>query len=346
MKIIVTGGAGFIGSALCRYLINFTDAYVINVDKLTYAANVKSLESVKDNVRYCFEHLDICDKAAVVAIFKKYEPDYLVHLAAETHVDRSIDNPKIFLETNILGTYNLLEVTKNYLANTKGNVSKESFRFLHVSTDEVYGSLGDTGFFTEESVYCPSSPYSASKASADHLVNAYFRTYNLPVLISNCSNNYGPFQFPEKLIPLTIIKAYNKEALPIYGDGKNIRHWLFVEDHVEALYLILTKGKLGQKYNIGGNSEESNITIVKKICNILDKNSKFVDSNFQSHYDFVNFVQDRPGHDFRYAIDDIKIRNELGWVPKTNINDGLERTVKWYINNCHWWEIAYKELSK
>jgi dTDP-glucose 4,6-dehydratase len=332
MKILITGGAGFIGSALIRYIIDCTQASVINIDKLTYAGNLTSLASVENSKRYSFERIDICNRAELDRIFTTYQPDAVMHLAAETHVDRSIRGAAQFIETNIVGTYTLLEVTRCYWLSLKGN-SKANFRFHHISTDEVYGDLeGETDLFTEESSYKPSSPYSASKASSDHLVRAWFRTYGLPCIITNCSNNYGPFQFPEKLIPLVILNALKGEILPIYGEGEQVRDWLYVKDHVKALYLALTKGRVGETYTIGGHNEKNNIEVVEYICNLLNELVP-KDNDYKKQ---IRFVKDRPGHDKRYAIDASKIEKELGWVPSESFESGLSKTVQWYLDNNDW----------
>ena len=332
-KIIVTGGAGFIGSAVIRQYINDTKHEVVNLDALTYAGNLESLTEVSDNTRYHFEHANICDKETLKRIFKQFEPDAVMHLAAESHVDRSIDGPAEFIETNIVGTYNLLDVAKTYWEGLEEN-KKSSFRFHHVSTDEVYGDLGETGLFTEESSYEPSSPYSASKASSDHLVRAWYRTYGLPVVITNCSNNYGGYQFPEKLIPLVTLNALDGKPLPIYGAGLQIRDWLHVDDHARALRLVLEKGEIGETYNIGGHNEKTNLDVVKTICEILDK--RMPDSPYVPHFSLVTYVKDRPGHDLRYAIDASKIAKELGWTPEETFETGIEKTVEWYLTNSEW----------
>lgn len=332
MKILVTGGAGFIGSALCRYLIASTPATVLNIDKLTYAANLHSLDPIKSDPRYSFLQADICDRAAMDAAFAQFAPDAVMHLAAESHVDRSITGSSAFIETNINGTYTLLEAARAYWSALPAE-RQESFRFLHISTDEVYGSLGDDGLFREDTPYDPSSPYSASKAASDHLVLAWHRTYGFPALISNCSNNYGPYQFPEKLIPLMILNARDGKPLPVYGDGRNVRDWLYVDDHVRALYLILQRGRLGEKYNVGGRNEQANIDVVHTVCDLLDAFVPGQDSRRQ----LVTFVTDRPGHDRRYAIDANKLETELGWRAHETFKTGLEKTVRWYLDNEAWW---------
>lgn len=333
-NILVTGGAGFIGSAVIRYLINETNNNVLNVDKLTYAGNLESLASVNDNPRYQFLHADICDKVAMTKAFDDFEPDIVMHLAAESHVDRSIDGPMDFIQTNIIGTYNLLEVARNYWQNLTED-KKSRFRFHHISTDEVYGDLEATeDLFTEATSYSPSSPYSASKASSDHLVRAWHRTYGLPVVITNCSNNYGPYHFPEKLIPLVILNALDGKPLPVYGDGKQIRDWLYVEDHARALYLVANTAKVGETYNIGGHNEKQNIDVVKTICTILDNIKPRTDG--QSYAQQITFVKDRPGHDLRYAIDASKIQQELNWQPQETFESGIQKTVEWYLNNLEW----------
>lgn len=333
MRILVTGGAGFIGSALCRYLIAETDAEVLNVDKLTYAADLRSLDVVSSSPRYRFLRADICDRDAINEAFESFAPDAIIHLAAESHVDRSITGSSVFIDTNIHGTYTLLEAARRYWLSLP-EADRSKFRFLHVSTDEVYGSLGAEGLFHEDTPYDPSSPYSASKAASDLLVLAWRRTYGLPALISNCSNNYGPYQFPEKLIPLIILNAREGKALPVYGTGANVRDWLFVDDHVRALYLILRRGALGEKYNVGGRNEQTNISVVHSICDILDK----LEPAGSSRRKLITFVADRPGHDMRYAIDASKLEAELGWQAKENFKSGLEKTVRWYVDHQDWWK--------
>ena len=333
LKVIVTGGAGFIGSALIRYLIRETDVEVMNLDKLTYAGNPASLREVEDSPRYHFTRADICDGAAVKKLFREFSPDAIMHLAAESHVDRSIDGPLEFVRTNVLGTATLLDAALEYWK-TLPEDKKQAFRFQHISTDEVYGSLGATGLFTEKTPYDPRSPYSASKASSDHMVRAWHHTFGLPVLLSNCSNNYGPYHFPEKLIPLVILNALDGKPLPIYGKGENIRDWLFVEDHARALWLIDRKGKVGETYNIGGRNERTNLQVVQAICRILDKLRPKASG---SYADQITFVTDRPGHDLRYSIDADKLRNELGWEPREDFDSGLELTVRWYLENDWWW---------
>jgi dTDP-glucose 4,6-dehydratase len=330
-KILVTGGAGFIGSAVIRQFINDTDCSVVNVDKLTYAGNLQSLASVSDNPRYRFEKVDICDAAEVARVFREHQPDGVMHLAAESHVDRSISGPADFIQTNIVGTYTLLEAARSYW-NDLDAARKSAFRFHHISTDEVYGSLGDSGFFTEQMAYEPNSPYSASKASSDHLVRAWHQTYGLPVVTTNCSNNYGSHQFPEKLIPLVILNAVNGKPLPIYGKGDNIRDWLYVDDHASALRLVLEKGELGETYNIGGWNEKTNLEVVQSICAILDD----LRPQGAPHNRLITYVTDRPGHDKRYAIDASKIARELGWKPQETFDTGLRKTVEWYLANDSW----------
>lgn len=334
MKTIVTGGAGFIGSAVVRYLIQYTQEQVINVDKLTYAGNLESLNSISSSERYGFEHVDICDREHIQRIFNQYQPDAIMHLAAESHVDRSIDGPAAFMQTNILGTYNLLEVAREYWQGLDEG-SQMGFRFHHVSTDEVYGDLGHSAeLFTEQRAYAPSSPYSASKAAADHLVRAWRRTYGLPTLITNCSNNYGPYHFPEKMIPLMILNALEGRPLPVYGQGQQVRDWLYVEDHARALYVVLKKGRPGETYNIGGQNQKTNLEVVQHICSLLDELQP--DSPYLPHASLITHVQDRPGHDLRYAIDASKIKQELDWEPRETFESGLRKTVKWYLENLEW----------
>ena len=333
LKVIVTGGAGFIGSALIRYLIREAEVDVLNIDKLTYAGNPASLKEVETSPRYRFSRTDICDAPAVAALFREFQPDAIMHLAAESHVDRSIDAPLEFVRTNVLGTATLLNAALDYWRGLDAE-KRSAFRFQHISTDEVYGSLGPTGLFTEKTPYDPRSPYSASKASSDHMVRAWHHTFGLPVLLSNCSNNYGPYHFPEKLIPLVILNALDGKALPIYGKGENIRDWLYVEDHARALWLINRRGKVGETYNIGGRNERTNIQVVRAICAILDELRPKASG---SYADQITFVSDRPGHDLRYAIDADKLRNELGWEPREDFDSGLRLTVEWYLNNAWWW---------
>ena len=336
--ILVTGGAGFIGSALIRHIIKNTYHSVVNIDKLSYSGNLQSLESIESNKNYIFERVDICDEKELNRIFKKNKPDIVMHLAAESHVDRSIDGPGDFIKTNIVGTFTLLEQSKNYWQSLEGD-KKNNFRFLHVSTDEVYGDLeGTTDFFSEETSYDPSSPYSATKASSDHLVRAWHRTYGLPVLITNCSNNYGPCQFPEKLIPHVILNALEGKNLPIYGDGRQIRDWLYVDDHVLALMSVVLDGNVGETYNIGGSNEIQNIEVVKKICNILDKLISNKLNGMASFSELITYVKDRPGHDVRYAINANKINRDLGWKPKESFESGILKTVQWYLTNNDWCE--------
>lgn len=337
MKILVTGGAGFIGSAVVRHIIANTKDSVVNVDKLTYAGNLESLESVENNPRYAFEQVDICDAKALARVFEQHKPDAVMHLAAESHVDRSIDGPAAFIETNIVGTYTLLEAARAYL-NTLSDEKKAAFRFHHISTDEVYGDLeGTDDLFTETTSYAPSSPYSASKASSDHLVRAWLRTYGLPTIVTNCSNNYGPFHFPEKLIPLMILNALDGKPLPIYGNGQQIRDWLFVEDHARALYKVVTEGEVGETYNIGGHNEKANIDIVCTICALLEELVPNKPAGVAKYEDLITYVKDRPGHDVRYAIDAAKIGRELGWKPQETFESGIRKTVEWYLNNKKWW---------
>lgn len=334
--ILVTGGAGFIGSALVRYLINETDYTVINVDKLTYAGHLESLKAVESSERYHFEQADICNRENIQRIFSDYKPDAVMHLAAESHVDRSIDGSVEFIRTNIVGTHNLIEVAKEYYEKL-GDSKRNGFRFLHVSTDEVYGELGADGFFEETTSYDPRSPYSASKASSDHIARAWFHTYGFPVLITNCSNNYGPCQFPEKLIPVVILKALQGEGIPLYGDGTNVRDWLYVDDHARALYRVLQEGAIGETYNIGGHNEKQNIEVVKTICSVLDELEPKTVGNYE---DQITFVTDRPGHDFRYAIDASKIEAELGWKPEETFESGITATIEWYLSSMEWVEAV------
>jgi len=334
MKILVTGGAGFIGSAVIRHIIHNTDDEVLNIDKLTYAGNLESLKEIDQNPRYTFQQIDICDKEALEKAFNSFKPNLVMHLAAESHVDRSIDGPAEFINTNIVGTYHLLEVARQYWQKLEDR-DKKQFKFHHISTDEVYGDLeGTTDLFTENTPYAPSSPYSASKASSDHLVRAWHRTYGFPILVTNCSNNYGPYHFPEKLIPLVILNALDGKALPIYGKGNQIRDWLYVEDHARALYKVLTAGKVGETYNIGGHNEKQNIEVVKTICQILDELKP--QENGQPYESLIMFVKDRPGHDLRYAIDASKIANELNWIPTETFDSGIRKTVEWYLDNMEW----------
>jgi dTDP-glucose 4,6-dehydratase len=355
MKILVTGGAGFIGSAVVRHIIEHTDDSVVNIDKLTYAGNLESLSAVSDNQRYYFEKVDICNQNELERILAQHKPDVVMHLAAESHVDRSIDGPIDFIQTNIVGTYSLLEASRAYWQSLPEN-KKLNFRFHHISTDEVYGDLKDPeDLFTEETAYAPSSPYSASKASSDHLVRAWQRTYNFPTLVTNCSNNYGSFHFPEKLIPLMILNALEGKSLPVYGNGQQIRDWLYVDDHARALYLVATKGKVGETYNIGGHNEKANIDVVKTICTLLEelvpvssnhgfksRHPELVSGSdetgiIKSYIDLITYVTDRPGHDVRYAIDASKIERELGWSPEESFETGIRKTVQWYLDNKQWW---------
>ncbi|EOF9239379.1 dTDP-glucose 4,6-dehydratase [Klebsiella pneumoniae] len=338
MKILVTGGAGFIGSAVVRHIIENTRDEVRVMDCLTYAGNLESLAPVAGSERYSFSQTDITDAAAVAAQFCEFRPDIVMHLAAESHVDRSIDGPAAFIQTNVIGTFTLLEAARHYWSGL-GEAQKQAFRFHHISTDEVYGDLhGTDDLFTEETPYAPSSPYSASKAGSDHLVRAWNRTYGLPVVVTNCSNNYGPYHFPEKLIPLTILNALAGKPLPVYGNGEQIRDWLYVEDHARALYKVATEGKSGETYNIGGHNERKNIDVVRTICAILDKVVAQKPGNITHFADLITFVTDRPGHDLRYAIDAAKIQRDLGWVPQETFESGIEKTVHWYLNNQTWWQ--------
>lgn len=336
MKILVTGGAGFIGSAVVRHIIQDTDNIVLNVDKLTYAGNLESLATVADNPRYQFSQTDICDRAALDQLFETFQPDAVMHLAAESHVDRSITGPAAFIETNIIGTYQLLEAARHYW-NGLAEDKKAEFRFHHISTDEVYGDLeGTEDLFLETTPYAPSSPYSASKASSDHLVRAWHRTYGLPVVLTNCSNNYGPYHFPEKLIPLVILNALAGKPLPVYGNGAQIRDWLYVEDHARALYKVVTEAEVGETYNIGGHNEQQNIDVVKAICNLLEELALNKPEGIVNYQDLITYVKDRPGHDLRYAIDASKIKKDLGWVPVETFESGLRKTVEWYLANQEW----------
>jgi dTDP-glucose 4,6-dehydratase len=332
MRILITGGAGFIGSAVCRRLAGSVES-LVNVDRLTYAANLRSLDPIADHPNYAFEKVDICDRPALDAIFARYRPTGILHLAAESHVDRSITGAAPFIETNLMGAYQMLEAARQYYRDLPID-SRREFRFVHVSTDEVYGSLGKDGLFSEETPYQPSSPYSASKAGADHLAHAWYKTYGLPTIVSNCSNNYGPYQFPEKLIPLTIINALAGRPLAVYGDGSNVRDWLYVQDHVEALITLLKRGVPGEKYNFGGESERTNLTVVEKICDLVDE----LRAGDRPRRSLIAFVKDRPGHDLRYAIDAGKARRTLDWRPSVSFEAGLERTVRWYLDNQDWWE--------
>ena len=334
MKILVTGGAGFIGSAVIRHIIQNTNNQVLNIDKLTYAGNLESLKEIDQHSNYEFKQIDICDTEQITAAIHAFQPHAIMHLAAESHVDRSIDGPAAFIQTNIVGTYTLLEAARKYWMGLDAE-AQQNFRFHHISTDEVYGDLeGTTDLFTETTSYAPSSPYSASKASSDHLVRAWYRTYGLPVIVTNCSNNYGPYHFPEKLIPLVILNALDAKPLPVYGNGQQIRDWLFVEDHARALYKVVTEGVVGETYNIGGHNEKQNIEVVKTICKILDELKP--QANGQAYASLITFVKDRPGHDLRYAIDATKIQNELGWTPTETFETGIRKTVEWYLNNQDW----------
>ncbi|MAC15842.1 MAG: dTDP-glucose 4,6-dehydratase [Alcanivorax sp.] len=336
MKILVTGGAGFIGSAVIRHIIENTDDSVVNVDKLTYAGNLESLAEVSDSDRYVFEQVDICNRAELDRVFSTHRPDAVMHLAAESHVDRSIDGPAAFMETNIIGTYTLLEAARQYWS-ALAEAAQQAFRFHHISTDEVYGDLeGPEDLFTETTPYAPSSPYSASKASSDHLVRAWLRTYGFPTLITNCSNNYGPYHFPEKLIPLMILNALEGKPLPVYGQGTQVRDWLYVEDHARALYKVATEGKVGETYNIGGHNEKQNIEVVHTLCDLLEELVPNKPAGINEYRDLITHVQDRPGHDLRYAIDASKIERELGWTPEETFETGIRKTVQWYLDNSEW----------
>jgi dTDP-glucose 4,6-dehydratase len=346
LKILVTGGAGFIGSALIRHFINETNHKILNLDKLSYSGNLKSLQSVALSSNYVFKKIDICNVKLVEKIFKSFQPDIIMHLAAESHVDRSIVESKEFIQTNILGTYNLLETSRRYWNELTVN-KKKKFRFHHISTDEVYGELHNKyELFNEKTSYKPNSPYSASKASSDHLVRAWGRTYNLPFVISNCSNNYGPYQFPEKLIPNTILNALKGKLLPVYGKGDQIRDWLYVDDHVSALVLVALEANIGQTYNIGGNNEMKNIEVVKLICDLLEEMHPQKNNGKKYYRNLIKFVTDRPGHDRRYAIDSRKIRRDLGWNPKENFKSGIRKTIEWYIKNKDWWQPILKDKYK
>ncbi|OSI07796.1 dTDP-glucose 4,6-dehydratase [Neisseria animaloris] len=351
--LFITGGAGFIGSSLIRYLIGHTGVRIVNIDKLTYAGNLQSLAGVAANPRYCFARTDICNRAALDKLFAEHQPCGIIHLAAESHVDRSIGSPADFIETNIVGTYTLLEAARNYLQTLNGE-TKRTFRFHHVSTDEVYGDLQDSdGLFTETTAYAPSSPYSASKASSDHLVRAWHRTYGLPIVLTNCTNNYGPCQFPEKLIPLMILNCLAAKPLPVYGEGRQIRDWLYVDDHVRALWSVFTRAPNGATYNIGGNAERRNIDVVRTICAVLDEirptEQNPAARHLQSYTELITHVADRPGHDVRYATDASKITRDLGWRPQENFESGLRKTIEWYLNNEHWWQAvlngSYRTLA-
>lgn len=337
-RILVTGGAGFIGSAVVRHIIDATADSVVVVDKLTYAGNLESLAPVASSERYAFEQVDICDRVALDRVFAQYQPTLVMHLAAESHVDRSIDGPAAFIETNVVGTYQLLEAARHYWQGLP-TAPKSAFRFHHISTDEVYGDLhGTDDLFTEETPYAPSSPYSASKASSDHLVRAWLRTYGLPTLITNCSNNYGPYHFPEKLIPLVILNAIAGKPLPVYGNGAQVRDWLFVEDHARALYQVVTEGQVGETYNIGGHNERKNIEVVQTICELLEELAPQKPLGVQHYRDLITYVKDRPGHDMRYAIDAGKIERELGWRPQESFESGIRKTVAWYLQYTTWWQ--------
>ena len=335
MKFLITGGAGFIGSAVVRFLLHRSQHQILNLDKLTYAGNLESLSDVTANPRYQFVRGDVCDRNLVSQLFADFQPDIVMHLAAESHVDRSIDSPAEFIQTNIVGTSVMLEAARDYWLGLPPD-KKAGFRFHHISTDEVYGSLDSTGLFTEETKYNPNSPYSASKASSDHLVRAWYRTYGLPVLITNCSNNYGPYQFPEKLIPLMILNALEGKPLPLYGNGQQIRDWLYVEDHARALYEIVTKGRVGETYNIGGHNEKTNLEVVRSLCDLLDTLCPEHPDGITSYKDLITYVDDRPGHDQRYAINASKIQRECHWVPEETFETGLLKSVKWYLDNLNW----------
>lgn len=344
MKVLVTGGAGFIGSAVVRHIITNTQASVVNVDKLTYAGNLASLETVAGSSRYAFEQVDVCHRQELERVFNQHQPDVVMHLAAESHVDRSIDGPAAFIETNIVGTYTLLEAARSYWSALPAE-RKTAFRFHHISTDEVFGDLhGTEALFTETTPYAPSSPYSASKASSDHLVRAWHRTYGLPVIVTNCSNNYGPYHFPEKLIPLMILNALAGKPLPVYGKGNQIRDWLYVEDHARALYKVVTEGEVGETYNIGGHNEKQNIEVVRTLCSLLEELAPQKPAGLERYEDLITYVTDRPGHDLRYAIDAGKIERELGWTPQETFDSGLRKTVQWFLTNKTWWQSV--QLNK
>lgn len=334
--ILVTGGAGFIGSALVRHLIRNTPHNVVNIDCLTYAGNLDSVAPVANDPRYRFEQVDIRDAAGVQAVFEKHRPDGIIHLAAESHVDRSIDGPRVFIDTNVMGTYTLLEAARRHWNGLPAE-RKQPFRFHHVSTDEVYGTLGETGYFTEETPYQPNSPYSASKAASDHLVRAWHHTYGLPVVTTNCSNNYGPYHFPEKLVPLMILNALEGKPLPVYGNGQQIRDWLYVKDHARALALVFEEGRVGEEYNIGGHNERKNLDVVHTLCALLEELAPTKPAGLARYTDLITYVQDRPGHDLRYAIDAGKIQRELDWTPRETFETGLRKTVQWYLDNESWW---------
>ncbi|MFK4752599.1 dTDP-glucose 4,6-dehydratase [Oceanobacter antarcticus] len=338
MKLLVTGGAGFIGSAVVRHIIQNTHNEVVNLDCLTYAGNPESLKDVDQSERYAFEQVDLCNKDAVIAVFNQHKPDAVMHLAAESHVDRSIEGPGEFIQTNVVGTFNLLEAARGYWARLDDS-GKNNFRFHHISTDEVYGDLeGTNDLFTETTPYAPSSPYSASKAASDHLVRAWGRTYGLPVIVTNCSNNYGPYHFPEKLIPHVILNALHGKTLPVYGQGNQIRDWLYVEDHARALYKVVTEGEVGETYNIGGHNEKTNLSVVETICTLLEELAPSKPDGVEHYRDLITFVKDRPGHDMRYAIDASKIKQELGWVPEESFESGIRKTVQWYLTQTDWWQ--------
>lgn len=338
MKLLVTGGAGFIGSAVVRHVIQNTDNEVVNLDCLTYAGNLESLKDVDQSDRYAFEQVDLRDKNAVVEVFNKHKPDAVMHLAAESHVDRSIEGPGDFIQTNVVGTFNILEAARGYWSELSDE-AKAAFRFHHISTDEVYGDLeGTDDLFLETTPYAPSSPYSASKAASDHLARAWGRTYGLPTIVTNCSNNYGPYHFPEKLIPHMILNALQGKPLPIYGKGDQIRDWLFVEDHARALYKVVTEGEIGETYNIGGHNEKTNLSVVETICDLLEELVPEKPEGVANYKDLITYVKDRPGHDLRYAIDATKIKEELGWTPDESFDTGIRKTVEWYLTNKEWWE--------